>query len=110
MNKGFESEQPTRPVNLRDDGVDIDLPSHEEIKMALKYLKNNKAAGNRRRYNHELDKECPKFYENKQIAIRWSHDQKTRRPTTKSSIQRNQGRPKSRWVDGVNSDSLALGV
>jgi hypothetical protein len=23
---------------------------------------------------------------------------------------RNQGRPKSRWVDGVNNDSLALGV
>jgi hypothetical protein len=37
--------QPTRPVNLRDDGVDIDLPSREEIEGALKYLKNNKAAG-----------------------------------------------------------------
>jgi hypothetical protein len=24
--------------------------------------------------------------------------------------RRSQGRPKSRWVDGVNSDSLALGV
>jgi hypothetical protein len=36
--------QPTRPVNLRDDGVDIDLPSREEIEGALKYLKNNKAA------------------------------------------------------------------
>jgi hypothetical protein len=24
--------------------------------------------------------------------------------------RRNQGRPKSRWADGVNSDSLALGV
>jgi hypothetical protein len=30
---------------LRDDGVDIDFPSREEIKGALKYLKNNKAAG-----------------------------------------------------------------
>jgi hypothetical protein len=30
---------------LRDDGVDIDLPSREEIEGALKYLKNNKAAG-----------------------------------------------------------------
>jgi hypothetical protein len=30
---------------LRDDGVDIDLPSREEIERALKYLKNNKAAG-----------------------------------------------------------------
>jgi hypothetical protein len=30
---------------LRDDGVDIDLPSHEEIEEALKWLINNKAAG-----------------------------------------------------------------
>jgi hypothetical protein len=29
---------------LRDDGVDIDLPSREEIERALIYLKNNKAA------------------------------------------------------------------
>jgi hypothetical protein len=29
---------------LRDDGVDIDLPSREEIEETLKYLKNNKAA------------------------------------------------------------------
>jgi hypothetical protein len=40
-----ESEQQTRPVDLRDDGFDIDLPSGEEIEGALKYLKNNKAAG-----------------------------------------------------------------
>jgi hypothetical protein len=45
LNEGSESEQPTRPVNLRDDGVDIDLPSRKEIEGALKYLKNNKAAG-----------------------------------------------------------------
>jgi hypothetical protein len=45
LNEGPESEQPTRPVNLRDDGVDIDLPSREEIEETLKYLKNNKAAG-----------------------------------------------------------------
>jgi hypothetical protein len=45
LNKGSESEQPTRPVDLRDDGVDIDLLSCEEIERALKYLKNNKAAG-----------------------------------------------------------------
>jgi hypothetical protein len=44
LNKGFKSEQPTRPVDLRDDGVDIDLPSREEIEGTLKYLKNNKAA------------------------------------------------------------------
>jgi hypothetical protein len=30
---------------LRDDGVNNDLPSHEEIERALKYQKNNKAAG-----------------------------------------------------------------
>jgi hypothetical protein len=35
---GSESEQPTRPVGLRDDGVDIDLPSRKEIERALKYL------------------------------------------------------------------------
>jgi hypothetical protein len=40
-----ESEQPTCPVDLRDDGVDINLPSREEIEKVLKYLKNNKAAG-----------------------------------------------------------------
>jgi hypothetical protein len=46
LNEGSELEQPTRPVDLRDDGVDIDLPSCEEIEGALKYLKNNnKAAG-----------------------------------------------------------------
>jgi hypothetical protein len=45
LNEGSESEQPTRPVNLRDDGVDIDLPSREEIGNALKYPQNNKTAG-----------------------------------------------------------------
>jgi hypothetical protein len=45
LNEGSESEQPTRSVDLRDNGVDIDLPSREEIEGALKYLKNNKAAG-----------------------------------------------------------------
>jgi hypothetical protein len=45
LNEGSESEQQTRPVDLRDDGVDIDLPSREEIEVALKYLNNNKAAG-----------------------------------------------------------------
>jgi hypothetical protein len=44
LNEGSQSEQPTRPVDLRDDGVDIDLPSREQIKGALKYLRNNKAA------------------------------------------------------------------
>jgi hypothetical protein len=45
LNEDSESEQPTRPVDLRDDGVDIDLPSCKDIKGALKYLKNNKAVG-----------------------------------------------------------------
>jgi hypothetical protein len=45
LNEGSESEQPTRPVNLRDDGDEIVLSSLEEKEGALKYLKNNKAAG-----------------------------------------------------------------
>jgi hypothetical protein len=45
LNEGSESGQPTRPADLRNDGVDIDLTSREEIERALKYLKNNKAAG-----------------------------------------------------------------
>jgi hypothetical protein len=45
LNVGSKSEQPTRPFDLRDDGVDIDLPSLEKIEGALKYLQNNKAAG-----------------------------------------------------------------
>jgi hypothetical protein len=45
LNEGSESEQPTRSVDLRDDGVDIDLPTREEIEGVLKYLKNNKGAG-----------------------------------------------------------------
>jgi hypothetical protein len=43
LNEGSEPDQPTHPVNLREDGVDINLPSREEIEAALKYLKNNKA-------------------------------------------------------------------
>jgi hypothetical protein len=39
LNEGSKSEQPTRPVDLRDDGIDIDSPSREEIEEALKYLK-----------------------------------------------------------------------
>jgi hypothetical protein len=35
LNEGSESEQPTRPADLRDDGVYIDLPSREEIEEAL---------------------------------------------------------------------------
>jgi hypothetical protein len=36
LNEDSELEQPTRPVNLRDDGVDIDLPIREEIEGSLK--------------------------------------------------------------------------
>jgi hypothetical protein len=39
LNEGFELEQPTRPVDLREDGVDIDLLSRGAIEGALKYLK-----------------------------------------------------------------------
>jgi hypothetical protein len=35
LNEASESEQPTGPVDLRDDGVDIDLPSREEMEGAL---------------------------------------------------------------------------
>jgi hypothetical protein len=38
LNDSSGSEQPTRPVNLRDDGVDIDLPSREKIEGPLKYI------------------------------------------------------------------------
>jgi hypothetical protein len=38
-------EQHLYEVDLRDDGAEIDLPGREEIESALKYLKNNKAAG-----------------------------------------------------------------
>jgi hypothetical protein len=40
LNKGKDRDQ----VDLRDDRVDIDLPSRKEIELVLKYLKNNKAA------------------------------------------------------------------
>ena len=45
LNDGAERAQPPNEVDLADDGVQIDLPSREEIEGALKYLKNNKAAG-----------------------------------------------------------------
>jgi hypothetical protein len=45
LNEVSKLEQPTRPVDLRDYGVDIDLSSCEEIQGELKYLKNNKGAG-----------------------------------------------------------------
>jgi hypothetical protein len=45
LNAGSKSEQPTRPANLSDDEVDIDLLSCEIIEGPLNYLKNKKAAG-----------------------------------------------------------------
>jgi hypothetical protein len=75
----------------------------------------------RRRYNHELDKEfnSPNALNVTKTSrlrcaghmIRRLEDlpQKTLF-RAKPIERRNQGRPKSRWADGVNSDSLALGV
>jgi hypothetical protein len=75
----------------------------------------------RRRYNHELEREfeSPNFLNvTKTGTLRYA-DHMIRRPEdlpqkvlfrAKSIGRRNQGRPRSRWADGVNSDSLALGV
>jgi hypothetical protein len=43
--EGVDRDQPPDQVDLRDDGVEIDLTRCEDIESALKYLKNNKAAG-----------------------------------------------------------------
>jgi hypothetical protein len=43
--EGSKLEQPTRPVDLRNDGIYINLPSREKIERALKDLRNDKAAG-----------------------------------------------------------------
>jgi hypothetical protein len=75
----------------------------------------------RRRYNHELDKEfdSPNALNVTKTSRLRCAGQMIRRPKDLSQIalfrakpigRRNQGRPKSRWADGVNSDSLALGV
>jgi hypothetical protein len=53
LNEGSESERPTRLVNLRDDGIDIDLPSREEIP--------EKQQGNRRG-----------FYRSRAVEKRWT--------------------------------------
>jgi hypothetical protein len=54
LNEGSELEQPKRPIDLRDDGVDIDLPSREEIEGALKYLKNTNGGPNLVNALHEV--------------------------------------------------------
>jgi hypothetical protein len=51
----------------------------------------------RRRYNHELEQE------QKQIALRWSHDQKTQRPTTKISIQ-----SQSQWKENSSKTEIQV--
>jgi hypothetical protein len=38
LNEGSESELPTCLVDLREDGVDIDLPSREEIEIKINKL------------------------------------------------------------------------
>jgi hypothetical protein len=45
LNDGAGHDWPPDQVDLGDDGVEIYLPIREEIEGALKYLKNNKAAG-----------------------------------------------------------------
>jgi hypothetical protein len=75
----------------------------------------------RRRYIAELDKEFNSLNAlniTKTSRLRYAGHM-IRRPEVlpqkvlsraKPNGRRNQGRPKSRWADGVNSDSLALGV
>jgi hypothetical protein len=73
----------------------------------------------RRRYNHELDKEfnSPNALNvAKTSSLRYAGHM-IRRPEDlpqkalfKPIGRRNQGRPKSRWADGVNTDYLALEV
>jgi hypothetical protein len=70
-----------------------------------------------RRNNHELDKEIDSpnaLSVTKRSSLRYAGHM-IRRPEdlpqkAKPNGRRNQGRPKSRWADVVNSDSLALGV
>jgi hypothetical protein len=75
----------------------------------------------RRRYNHELDKEFDSpnaLNVTKKSRLRHACH-RIRRPEdlpqkalfrAKPIGRRNQGRPKSKWADGVNNDSLALEV
>jgi hypothetical protein len=75
----------------------------------------------RRRYNHELDIEFNSLNTlnvTKTSRLRYAGHM-IRKPKdlpqkalfrAEPNRRRNQGRPKSRWADGVNTDSLALGV
>jgi hypothetical protein len=60
LNEGSESEHPTRPVDLRDDGVDIDLPSREEINKRAAEIP-EKQQGSRRG-----------FYRGRAVEERWT--------------------------------------
>jgi hypothetical protein len=75
----------------------------------------------RRRYNHELHREfdSPNAFNVMKTSRLCYAGHMIRRPEdlpqkalfrAKPNGKRNQGRPKSKWTDGVNSDSLALGV
>jgi hypothetical protein len=75
----------------------------------------------KRRYNHELDKEfdSPNALNiTKASRLRYAGHMIRRSEylpqkalyRAKPNGRRNQGSPKSRWADGVNSDILALGV
>jgi hypothetical protein len=71
----------------------------------------------RKRYNHELEREFDgsnTLNVTKTSRLRYAGHM-IRRPEdlpqrVKPNGRRNQGRLKSRWADGVNSDSLVLGV
>jgi hypothetical protein len=88
---------------------------------ALRTICGPKSKIYRRRYNHELDIEfnCPNALNfPKTSRLRYA-DHMIRKPEdlpqkalfrAKPNGRRNQRRPKSRWADGVNSNSLALGV
>jgi hypothetical protein len=83
--------------------------------------KNENGVFRRRRYNHELEKEfnSPNVLNvMKTSRLRYAGHM-IRSPEdlpqnvlfrAKPNAGRNQGRPKSRWVDGMNRDSLAVGV
>jgi hypothetical protein len=73
----------------------------------------------RRRYNHELDKNSPNALNvTKTRRLRYAGHMIRRSKElpqkalfrAKPNRRRNQGKLKSRGADGVNSDSLALGV
>jgi hypothetical protein len=53
----------------------------------------------KRRYNHELDKEF-----DSPNALRWSHDQKSQRPTTKNSIQ-----SQTQWKEKLRKIEIQVG-